>query len=116
SNQMYVVEFLGKPQVDGLWSLTMYDGDGFLVPNPINHYSINDRGNMTYPDGTLIYGSDSPWDSNMPFYILLQSTDHAVSAEWESNWLPTPADSGEFHFILRWYGPTDSLTDGTYKY
>ncbi|KAJ7690608.1 hypothetical protein B0H14DRAFT_3665311 [Mycena olivaceomarginata] len=116
SNQTYVVEFFGKPLVNGFWSLTMYDGDGFLVPNPINRYSINDRGNMTYPNGTLVYGGDSPSDSNKPFYILLQSTDHAVSVEWESNWLPTPANSGEFHFILRWYGPTDSLTDGTYKY
>jgi hypothetical protein len=136
SNQTYVVEFFGKPLVNGFWSLTMYDGDGFLVPNPINRYSINDRGNMTYPNGTLVYGGDSPSDSNKPFYILLQSTDHAVSTEWESkyalplfspasvdndvhshpSWLPTPANSEEFHFILRWYGPTDSLTDGTYKY
>ncbi|KAF7369601.1 DUF1254-like protein [Mycena venus] len=116
ANETYVVEFFGKPPVGGFWSLTMYGGDGFLVPNAIDRYSVNDRGNMTYPDGTLVYGGGSPSDSDEPFYVLLQSTDHAVSAEWESNWLPTPANSGEFHFVLRWYGPTESLTNGTYKY
>ncbi|KAJ6484031.1 hypothetical protein C8R45DRAFT_904234 [Mycena sanguinolenta] len=116
SNQTYMVEFFGKPQVNGFWSLTMYDGDGFLVPNSIDRYSLNDRGNMTYPDGTLVYGGASPSDSTEPFYMLLQTTDIQASAEWESNWLPTPTDGGKFRFNLRWYGPTDSLSDGTYIY
>ncbi|KAJ7853612.1 hypothetical protein B0H13DRAFT_2580464 [Mycena leptocephala] len=116
SNQTYMVEFAGKPQVNGFWSLMMYDGDGFLVPNSINRYSLNNRGNMTYPDGTLVYGGDSPAHSIDPFYMLLQSTDITASPEWESNWLPTPADGGEFRFYLRWYGPTKSLTDSTYVY
>lgn len=132
SNQTYIVEFAGKPQVNGFWSLTMYDGDGFLVPNSIDRYSLNNRGNMTYPDGTLVYGGDSPAHSIEPFYML-QSTDITASPEWESkcvpacdslncvnlllySWLPTPADGGEFRFYLRWYGPTESLTDGTYVY
>ncbi|KAJ7714032.1 hypothetical protein B0H14DRAFT_3523113 [Mycena olivaceomarginata] len=116
ANQTYMVEFFGKPQVKGFWSLTMYGGDGFLVPNSLDRYSLNNRGNMTYPDGTLVYGSESPADSTEPFYMLLQSTDIPASAEWESNWLPTPADGGEFRFYLRWYGPTESLSDGTYTY
>ncbi|KAJ7362500.1 hypothetical protein DFH08DRAFT_683547, partial [Mycena albidolilacea] len=107
-NQTYVVKYLRKPPVDEFWSLTMYNRDGFLMPKPINRYLINDCGNMTYPDGTLVYNSDSPSDMNKLFYILLQSRDHAVSAEWESplplfspasvdndvhfhpSWLPTP--------------------------
>ncbi|KAF8188128.1 hypothetical protein K438DRAFT_1722563 [Mycena galopus ATCC 62051] len=116
SNQTYMVQFFGKPQVNGFWSFTMYDGEGFLVPNSINRYSLNDRGNMTYPDGTLVYGGNSPSDSAESFYMLLQSTDLTVSAEWESNWLPTPADAQQFQFFLRWYGPTDSLINGTYQY
>ncbi|KAJ6465343.1 hypothetical protein C8R45DRAFT_839817, partial [Mycena sanguinolenta] len=121
SNLTYMVEFVGgKPPVNdpGFWSLTMYDGDGFLVPNSLNRFSLNDRGNMTYPDGSLVYGGDSPSDrdNTEPFYMLLQSTDIPASAEWESNWLPTPAEGGEFQFYLRWYGPTESLSDGTYTY
>ncbi|KAJ7904046.1 hypothetical protein B0H13DRAFT_2334886 [Mycena leptocephala] len=116
ANQTYMMKFSGKPQVAGFWSLTMYGSDGFLVANSINRYSLNNRGNMTYPDGTLVYGGESPVDSIEPFYMLLQSTDVAASPDWESNWLPTPADGGESRFYLRWYGPTDTLTDGRYVY
>jgi hypothetical protein len=82
-----MVEFFGKPQVKGFRSLTMYGGDGFLVPNSLDRYSLNNRGNMTYPDGTLVYGSESPADSTEPFYMLLQSTDIPASAEWESKFV-----------------------------
>ncbi|KAJ7109577.1 hypothetical protein C8R43DRAFT_1139679 [Mycena crocata] len=116
ANQTYMIEFSGKPQVTGFWSLTMYDAEGFLVPNSLDRYSLNNRGTLTYPDGTLVYGGGSPADSVEPFYMLLQSTDAAVSEEWTSNWLPTPAEGAEFQFFLRWYGPTTSLVDGTYTY
>ncbi|KAJ7120233.1 hypothetical protein C8R44DRAFT_982082 [Mycena epipterygia] len=116
ANQSYVMQFFGKPQVNGFWSLTMYDADGFLVPNSLDIYALGDRSNMTYPDGTLVYGGASPANSAEVFYVLLQSTDIAVSPEWASNWLPTPAAGAEFHFTLRWYGPEDSLLDGTYAY
>ncbi|KAJ6626692.1 hypothetical protein B0H10DRAFT_1780846, partial [Mycena sp. CBHHK59/15] len=116
ANHTYMMQLFGKPQVNGFWSLTMYDGEGYLVPNSLNRYALNNRGNMTYPDGSLLYGGDSPADSDDSFYMLLQSTDIAVSAEWESNWLPTPAAGGEFRFYLRWYGPTESLLNGTYTY
>ncbi|KAJ6483719.1 hypothetical protein C8R47DRAFT_1197178 [Mycena vitilis] len=116
ANATYVVAFAGKPPVVGFWSLTMYDGAGFLVPNSLDRFALNDRGGMTYPDGTRVYGGSSPADSEEPFYMLLQSTDTPASAEWEDNWLPTPADGGQFSFYLRWYGPTESLTNGTYTY
>ncbi|KAJ7186453.1 hypothetical protein C8R46DRAFT_1273041 [Mycena filopes] len=116
SNETYLVEFFGKPQVAGFWSLTMYDGDGYLVPNDLNRYSLNNRGNLTYTDGSLVYGGNSSLDSTESFYMLLQTTDIAVSSEWEFNWLPTPANGTEFRPYLRWYGPSESLTDGMYKY
>ncbi|KAF8189836.1 hypothetical protein K438DRAFT_1832166 [Mycena galopus ATCC 62051] len=82
SNQTYLLQFFGKPQVDGFWSLTVYDASGFLVPNPINRYGLNDRSNMTYPDGSLVYGGSSPGNSSAPFYMLLQSTDILPDAVW----------------------------------
>ncbi|KAJ6480471.1 hypothetical protein C8R47DRAFT_1218673 [Mycena vitilis] len=48
--------------------------------------------------------------------MLLQSTGTPASTEWKSNWLPTLADGGQFKLSLRWYGPTESLTNGTYVY
>ncbi|KAK6969136.1 DUF1254-like protein [Favolaschia claudopus] len=101
----------------GLW-LTVYDGEGFLVPNAVDRYSLGDRADLTYPDGTPVYngkGNGAGGDAKA-FYMLLQSTDVEVAAEWEANWLPTPADGAKFSFILRFYGPTLSLTDGTYEY
>ncbi|KAJ7485712.1 hypothetical protein FB451DRAFT_1432432 [Mycena latifolia] len=114
SNQTYLVEWYGKPQVQGFWSLTMYDEAGYLVPNDLNRYILNNRGNMTYPEGGLV--RDSPADSTTPFYMLMQSTDYPISPEWESNWLPTPAGGKPFEFLLRLYGPEESVYDGTWTY
>ncbi|KAJ6483740.1 hypothetical protein C8R47DRAFT_558740 [Mycena vitilis] len=112
SNQSYIVTFTGKPEVSGFWSLTMYDGAGYLVPNNSSVYSLSDRDNITYPDGTLV--SSTPPNSKAPFYMLLQSTDYEVSPEWQSNWLPTPADGAQFKFIFRLYGPKKALYGYTY--
>ncbi|KAJ7141956.1 hypothetical protein C8R43DRAFT_1071568 [Mycena crocata] len=114
SNQSYIVGFNGKPPVDGFWSLTIYDAAGYLVPNSLNRYSLNNRDNITYPDGGSILAT--PPDSAQAFYLLLQSTDYPPSSEWESNWLPTPADGKAFNFLLRFYGPKPALTTGKYEF
>ncbi|KAF7324955.1 DUF1254-domain-containing protein [Mycena kentingensis (nom. inval.)] len=96
SNQTYLVEFSGKPPVNAFWSLTMYNEDGSLVDSgdalPEDRYSVNDRGNLTYPDGTLVYGDGADEEKDGTFYVLLQSTDVAIAPEWESNWLPSPGE------------------------
>ena len=40
--------------VDGFWSVTVYDADGFFQPNPQNSYSLNDVTAQTAPDGTVV--------------------------------------------------------------
>ncbi|KAJ7772274.1 hypothetical protein B0H16DRAFT_1451349 [Mycena metata] len=114
SNQSYLVQFFGKPQVYGFWSLTMYDGPGYLVPNDGSVYSLNNRDDITYPDGTLV--RSTPADSSASFYMLLQSTSYPIAPRWKSNWLPTPADDAQFKFIFRLYGPAPSLILGNYTY
>ncbi len=38
----------------GLWSLTLYDSEMFLVPNPADRYVLNDRSDLHYnADGSL---------------------------------------------------------------
>ncbi|RDI59762.1 hypothetical protein DES45_10313 [Microvirga subterranea] len=98
----YVMRFAkGQlPPVEGFWSLTMYDGSYFFVPNPINRYSISARQDLkANPDGSvdLYIQKDSP------------------GAEKESNWLPAPA--GKFILMLRMYWPNESnpsIIDGTW--
>ncbi len=98
----YVMRFAkGQlPPVEGFWSLTMYDGGYFFVPNPINRYSISARQDLkANPDGSvdLYIQKDSP------------------GADKESNWLPAPA--GKFILMLRMYWPNEtnpSIIDGTW--
>ena len=52
----YVVHFAkGKlPPADAFWSITMYDDQGFQVPNPIDRFAIGDRDELTFnADGSL---------------------------------------------------------------
>ncbi|HEY9726676.1 MAG TPA: DUF1254 domain-containing protein [Chroococcales cyanobacterium] len=96
----YVLRFKpGRlPPVDAFWSLTIYGLDGFLVPNPINRYSIGDR------TKNLQYNTDGSFD------IYIQ---HQVPVGKESNWLPAPTQG--FYLSLRAYQPNAELLTGAYK-
>jgi hypothetical protein len=76
------------PPVTGFWSLTMYDSNGFFVPNPLHRYVINDRSKLHHnPDGSID--------------LYIQKTE-PTNAQQAQNWLPAP--SGSFHVIWRLYG------------
>ena len=84
------------PPVDSFWSLTMYQADMNLVPNPANRYSIGDRtaGLQKDPDGglTISIQAEPPRD------------------ERASNWLPYPSE-GTWFVILRLYRPHPEVID-----
>ncbi|NPA29931.1 MAG: DUF1254 domain-containing protein [Epsilonproteobacteria bacterium] len=97
----YVMHFSKEqiPPVEAFWSITMYDEDGFAVPNAIKRYAIGDRDDLKYnADGSLdIYMQhDSP------------------GKEKESNWLPTPA-KGKLGITMRLYAPKQRVIDGDWK-
>jgi hypothetical protein len=101
----YVVHFASKndlPPANGFWSLTMYDGEWFFVPNPVNRYSISARQDLkSNPDGSI------------DLYIQKDSP----GAAKESNWLPAPA--GRFILCMRLYWavepPKPSILNLTWK-
>lgn len=82
SGQSYLMAFHGKPQVTGFWSLTVYGAHLFFVPNSLNRFALGDRSNITYEDGTLVYGGNSSDDR--PFTLLLQSNEAAPPSNWTS--------------------------------
>jgi hypothetical protein len=97
----YVLSFKKEelPPVDAFWSLTMYDAEGFQVPNPINRFAIGDRDALKFnPDGSL------------DIYIQHQNP----GPDRESNWLPAPP-SGPLGLTLRLYAPKPPVADGRWN-
>ncbi|MBS1213229.1 MAG: hypothetical protein H6R26_1846, partial [Proteobacteria bacterium] len=96
----YVLHFeKGRaPPAGAFWSVTMYDKDGFQVPNPIDRYAIGSHDKLTYnADGSLdIYVQASP-----------------PGKDKEANWLPAPKDA--FQPTMRLYSPRPEVLDGTWS-
>jgi hypothetical protein len=102
SKSAYTLTFTKEkmPPVDYFWSITMYKlPQRWLVDNPIDRYSIGSAttGLKTNEDGSLVLyvGKESP------------------GKDKESNWLPAP--DGRFWTVMRCYGPSQSIVEGTYK-
>lgn len=85
------------PPVGAFWSLILYDNNFFLVDNPINRYTINDRtdGLVRDADGglTIVIANEKPKE--------------------KVNWLPAPA--GAYQLLLRTYQPDQAILEGRYK-
>ena len=89
------------PPVNSFWSLTMYDGTYFFVPNSLNRYTLSSRNKFaTNADGSvdLYLQADPPGKAK------------------EANWLPAP--KAKFVPMLRLYWPKEtppSIIDGSWK-
>lgn len=95
----YLLHFeKGKtPPANAFWSITMYDKEGFQVPNPIDRFAIGDRDSLTFnPDGSL------------DIYVQAESP----GKDKESNWLPAP--EGAFEPTMRLYSPRPEVLDLTW--
>jgi hypothetical protein len=102
-NNKYVLQFKKgeMPPVNGFWSLTMYDGDHFFVPNSLNRYTLSQRDKLVAND-----------DGSVDIYLQADSP----GKDKEANWLPAP--KAKFTVMLRMYWPKDgqvSILDGTWK-
>jgi len=94
----YVLRF-GKdeiPPADAFWSVTLYDKDGFPVPNELKRQALGDRDKMTC-------GSDG----SLEIYVQAASP----GKDKEANWLPAPK-SGPFNLTLRLYAPRREVLIG----
>jgi hypothetical protein len=83
----------GLPPVLGFWSLTLYDAEGFQIPNPLGRFAIGDRDDLQFND-----------DGSLDILIQHQQPDTGIS-----NWLPAP--EGGFNLCARFYYPKQELLD-----
>lgn len=79
-------------------SITIYDRDGFQVPNPLNRCALGDR-------DPLRYNADGSLD------LVIQHEN--PGGEQETNWLPAP--SGPMAVFLRLYEPQTEVLDGGWE-
>ncbi|MFF2084902.1 DUF1254 domain-containing protein [Nocardia sp. NPDC058176] len=85
------------PPADAFSSITAYDPDGFLIPNPADIYSVGHHPPVTR-------AADGSVD------IVLQYEDPRPAVA-TGNWLPIPA-SGDFSLALRLYAPQEAALEG----
>jgi hypothetical protein len=84
------------PPARAFWSVSLYDLDGFFVPNPIDRYLINDRSDLHFnPDGSLD--------------VYIQHDEPSSPIE-RQNWLPAP--TGAFRLLMRVYAAKPSAIPG----
>ena len=86
------------PPVDAFWSLTLYDQDGYQVPNPLNRCALGDR-------DPLRHNADGSLD--------LHIQHNSLGGQQEANWLPAPR--GPFALFLRLYEPNAEVLDGRWR-
>jgi hypothetical protein len=97
--KQYVLHFARgqTPPVDAFWSITMYDPEGYFVPNPLGRFALRDR-------DPLHYNADGSLD------LYVQRED--PGPELRSNWLPAPG--GAFNLMMRLYQPKAAALNGTW--
>jgi len=82
------------PPVDAFWSVTLYDKDGFQVPNSLNRFAVS---------------SWMPFKFNGDGSLDLYFQNESPGTDREANWLPAP--KGPFNLTMRLYAPrSDALT------
>lgn len=94
----YVLRFSpnDEPPTDFLWSLTLYDADGYLVRNESGKYGVrSDEPLKRNPDGSV--------------EILIQ---HDKPQGDTINWIPAPR--GPFVLAMRVYRPNEKASNGAW--
>jgi len=85
------------PPAKAFWSVTLYDKDGFQIPNTLDRFALGDRDKLK-----------SNADGSLDIYIQHSSP----GADKEANWLPAPQD--EFNLAMRLYSPGRAALDGSW--
>jgi hypothetical protein len=80
--------------VDGFWSITVYNTEGYIAPNELGVYSLNNYAAQANADGTVT--------------ILFGGCDGSTP-----NCIPTPE---VWNYLVRLYRPRPEIVDGTWAF
>ncbi|MGP4053321.1 DUF1214 domain-containing protein [Mycobacterium sp. 4D054] len=82
--------------VDGFWSITVYNAEGYFTPNPAGAYSVNNVTAVTDADGAVTIQFGGSGESG---------------AEGAINYLPVTAG---WNYLVRLYRPRPEILDGSW--
>ncbi len=91
---LYKLRVPAEVPVDGFWSLSRYNAEGYFVPNPLNAYSINNLTATRRGDGSID--------------IQFGGCDGKIA-----NCLPIEAG---WNYTVRLYRPHSNVLDGSWKF
>jgi hypothetical protein len=83
------------PPVNAFWSVTLYDDQGFQVPNSLNRFAVS---------------SWMPFKYNTDGSLDLYFQNESPGADKEVNWLPAPKTP--FNLTMRMYAPRSEALTG----
>jgi hypothetical protein len=97
----YVIHFDKDelPPAEAFWSITLYNMDGFAVPNPLNRANLSSWMPLTYNA-----------DGSLDLYVQSESP----GKDKEANWLPSPKDK-QWNLTMRLYAPEPSALNGAWS-
>ena len=86
------------PPANAFWSVTLYDDQGFQVPNPLNRFAVS---------------SWMPFKYNADGSLDLYFQNENPGANKEANWLPAP--KAPFNLTMRVYAPKSEALTGKWN-
>ena len=91
---VYRLEIPAEVPVDGFWSITVYNAEGYIAPNDLGIYSLNNYAARPNPDGTVT--------------IQFGGCDGSTP-----NCIPVPPG---WNYLVRLYRPRPELLDGSWTF
>jgi hypothetical protein len=86
------------PPANAFWSVTLYDSEGYQVPNPLNRFAVS---------------SWMPFKYNADGSLDLYFQNQSPGKDKEANWLPAP--KGPFNVMMRMYAPRSEAITGKWN-
>jgi hypothetical protein len=86
------------PPVNAFWSVTLYDPEGFQVPNSLNRFAVS---------------SWMPFKHNADGSLDIYFQNESPGKDKEATWLPAP--KGAFNLTMRLYAPKSEALTGKWN-